>query len=103
MGDDNSQPAGTVSEMSLENRRPAFATWVMTVTVSTTDGYRNQKGSFELDGGWTETKDSATCVENLALTAAGLIRAVQASGLPVYGGDAIKGFAEGYWDEASIP
>ena len=74
----------------------------MQIVVSASDGYSNQKGSIDLSDGWNEN-DGDTCVDGLAMTAAGLIKALEASGLPIYGGDAVRGFTEGYRDEFIAP
>ena len=91
----------------LRDRELRFANWVFTLSVSASDGYRIQTGEITIRDGWSE-HDSTGCVETLGITAAGLIKAVEASGIAVYGGDAVQGFREGYRDEepsdpASVP
>jgi hypothetical protein len=83
--------------MRDERRELAYANWVFTLSVSASDGYRIQSGEITIRDGWSE-RDSNDCLEALGLTAAGLIKAIENSGLALYGKDAVRGFAEGYSD-----
>jgi hypothetical protein len=70
----------------------------MTLSVTCSDGYRIESGEMQIRDGWSEL-DNADCLETLGMTAAGLIRAMEASGLALYGDGAVDGFRFAYEDE----
>jgi hypothetical protein len=81
-----------------EPRSSSYANWSFAVTLTASDGYRIQRLSFDINDHWSED-DQVGCVAALGLTAASLIKAIEASGVAIYGGDAVEGFVEGYCDE----
>ena len=85
----------------IHERSTLYANWVFTLTVSASDGYRTQSAEMTIRDGWSE-RDAADCLEALGMTAAGLIKAIENSGLAIYGTDAVRGFAEGYSDDEPI-
>ena len=75
-----------------------YCNWCISIAITSSDGYRMQRLTLDLNDGWTG-EDSCGCLETLGMTAAGLIKAVEASGISVYGGDPVEGFTEGYRDD----
>ena len=85
------------------DREIAYSNWCLSITVTASDGYRMQRLSIDLNDGWSQN-DSLGAVEALGITAASLIKAVEASDIAVYGGSAVDGFREAYQDsEPSVP
>jgi hypothetical protein len=72
----------------------------MSIKVNAFDGYRMQRITLDIDDSWHQD-DYVGCLETMGMSAAGLIKAIEASGIAVYGGNATEGFAEAYRDETA--
>lgn len=99
----NGDLSGELAQPVMRSDRSiSYVNWRFSLHVAASDGYRNQQMEVELSEGWSEL-DSAGCVELLGMSAANLIKSLEASGLAVFGGDAVEGFAEAYRDIVTEP
>jgi hypothetical protein len=97
MGNDCTVRDNVDSPLNRAERSNPYVNWCLSITVASSDGYRNHRLELQLNDGWNGN-DPVGCVETLAMSAAHLIKSVEAAGLAVYGGDATAGFSEAYRD-----